>query len=102
MSQIGWVAGILGAAAGIGVGNQFHPLPHGWHGFKSKQDRMNFAKTAAVSAVFGSLGAAVGYFLTGCDCCPSVGGLGTPLQVPVMTPTNPPATDSNLPPGTPK
>ena len=52
--------------------------------------RIALAKTLAVGGVFGAMGAAIGYALTGCECCAAQGGTGTgtPLQVPVTPPVN--------------
>lgn len=86
MSQIGWVAGILGLAMGGVIGNEFEPLPPNWKHMAPKPKQIQLAKTLAVGAVFGGIGAAIGYALTGCDCCgPGTTPLGTPLQVPTTT-----------------
>lgn len=97
---IGLLAGILGAAAGATMGNQFRPLPPGLHGMAPKKRRIAILETLVVGGGFAAVGAGIGYALTGCDCTPGSGGLGTPIQVPVTTtPTNP---NPGLPQGTPR
>jgi hypothetical protein len=104
MSQIGWAAGLLGLAAGAVIGNQFRPLPAKWGRMAPQPKRLELAKTLAVGTTFGLVGAGIGYALTGCDCCPSTGGVGTgtPLTVNVTTPGAPLPGVDQLPQGTPQ
>jgi hypothetical protein len=104
MSTIGWTASILGLAAGAVMGNQFRPLPENWKSM-GKQKNKVLLETLAVAGTFGAVGAGIGYALTGCDCCPSTGGVGTgtPLSVPVTaTPPSAPPPSTALPQGTPR
>lgn len=97
---IGWLAGILGFAAGATMGNQFRPLPQNLRGMAPKKRHIAIAETLTVGGAFALVGAGIGYALTGCDCCPGSTGLGTPITVPVTSPF--PPTPADLPQGTPR